>query len=152
MVLCSDLNDVCHVFFHNKQRREENVSTAVLVSTMQEPFSVAAYQPSYAPVCTSITDSAAVTNPAPAPPNPTTGIIAFCADVFFIVANERKPFVTKGGVQESFSIKLSKMLEHIDLHDPELTKIVSWQSDERLFLVMVVRENGTAIPAKILQG
>jgi hypothetical protein len=94
------------------------------------------YQPPYAPICTSTIDTAAATtNPTATPPNPTTGIIAFRAEVFSMVADERKPFVAKGGARESFPIKLFKMLEHIDLHEPELAKIVSWQPDERSFLV-----------------
>jgi hypothetical protein len=93
------------------------------------------YQPSYAPICTSTIDTATATNPTATPPNPTNSIIAFRAEVFSMVADERKPFVAKSGARESFSIKLFKMLEHIDLHEPELAKIVSWQPDGCSFLV-----------------
>jgi hypothetical protein len=93
------------------------------------------YQPPYAPVCASTIDTAAAANPTPTPPNPNAGIIAYrAAEVFSIVADERK-LVTKGGVRESFPMKLFKMLEHIDLHEPELANIISWQPDQRSFLV-----------------
>ena len=76
------------------------------------------YQPPYAPICASTIDStAAAANPTPTPPNPTAGIIAYrAAEVFSMVADERKLVVAKGGVRESFPMKLFKMLEHIDLH------------------------------------
>jgi len=93
------------------------------------------YQP-YAHVCASTIDTAAAhTNPsAPTPSNPTTGIIAY-RDLFSMGAEERNTFVAKGGVRDSFPIKLFKMLEHIDLHEPELANIVSWQPDGCSFLV-----------------
>ena len=92
------------------------------------------YQPPYAPVCASAIDTAAAAIPTPTSPNPTTGIIAYRAEVFPMVADERK-LVAKGGVRQSFPMKLFKMLEHIDLHEPELANIVSWQPDGRSFLV-----------------
>ena len=91
----------------------------------------------YAPVCASTIDTAAAaaTNPStPTPPNPTTGIITY-RDLLSMGADERKPFVGKGGARDSFPIKLFKMLEHIDLHEPELATIISWQPDGRSFLV-----------------
>jgi len=38
---------------------------------------------------------------------------------------------TNGGVKEPFPVKLFNMLEHIDLHEPELSLIVSWQPHGR---------------------
>ena len=55
---------------------------------------------------------------------PTAGIIAYSAEVFSIVADKRKLVVAKGGVRESFPMKVFKMLEHIDIHEPELANIV----------------------------
>jgi hypothetical protein len=90
------------------------------------------YPTPYGPVCASTIYTAAATSPML--PNPTAGIMAY-RDLFSMVADESKPFVAKGTVRESFPIKLFKMLEHIDLHEPELANIVSWQPDGRSFLV-----------------
>ena len=128
----------------NSSPRGVNDAGAFLISSPHAPFFSKApnqqddqysYQPSYAPICTSTIDTATATNPTATPPNPTNSIIAFRAEVFSMVADERKPFVAKSGARESFSIKLFKMLEHIDLHEPELAKIVSWQPDGCSFLV-----------------
>ena len=45
-----------------------------------------------------------------------------------------KPFSTKGGVDMPFPIKLYHMFEYIDLHEPELASIISWQPHGRSFL------------------
>ena len=45
------------------------------------------------------------------------------------------PIVKKGGVQSPFPAKLFQLLEHIDLHEPYLADIVSWQPSGRCFLV-----------------
>jgi hypothetical protein len=95
------------------------------------------YPPYFAPVCASIIidTAAAATKPTPTPTHPNAGIIAYRDLSSNMVADKRKPFVAKGGVRESFPIKLFKMLEHIDLHEPELANIVSWQPDGRSFLI-----------------
>lgn len=49
------------------------------------------------------------------------------------VADEEKNICTKGGVKVPFPVKLYNMLEHIDLNEPELAKIVSWQPHGRAF-------------------
>jgi Heat shock transcription factor len=46
-----------------------------------------------------------------------------------------KPMVSKGGVTVPFPLKLHDMLEHIELNEPELADIVSWQPHGRCFLV-----------------
>ena len=46
-----------------------------------------------------------------------TSIIAHC-DLLSMGADQRKPFIAKGSVRESFPIKIFKMIEHIDLHEP----------------------------------
>jgi len=46
-----------------------------------------------------------------------------------------KPMVSKGGVTVPFPLKLHDMLEHIELNEPELAEIVSWQPHGRCFLV-----------------
>jgi len=95
------------------------------------------YPPYFAPVCASIIidTAAAATKPTPTPTHPNAGIIAYRDLSSNMVADKRKPFVAKGGVRESFPIKLFKMLEHIDLHEPELANIVSWQPDGLSFLI-----------------
>ena len=95
------------------------------------------YPPYYAPVCASIIidTAAAATKPTPTPTHPNAGIIAYRDLSSNMVADKRKPFVAKRSVRESFPIKLFKMLEHIDLHEPELANIVSWQPDGRSFLI-----------------
>lgn len=45
-----------------------------------------------------------------------------------------KPFSTKGGVDMPFPVKLYHMLEYIDLHEPMLANIISWQPHGRCFL------------------
>ncbi|GFH43720.1 hypothetical protein CTEN210_00193 [Chaetoceros tenuissimus] len=50
------------------------------------------------------------------------------------VADEEKNICTKGGVKVPFPVKLYNMLEHIDLHEPELANIVSWQPHGRAFV------------------
>lgn len=45
------------------------------------------------------------------------------------------PNTKKGGVQYPFPAKLFQLLEHIDLHEPHLADIVSWQPSGRCFLV-----------------
>jgi hypothetical protein len=44
------------------------------------------------------------------------------------------PWKTKGGVSVPFSVKLFHILEHIDLNEPALAKIISWQPHGRCFL------------------
>lgn len=44
------------------------------------------------------------------------------------------PWKTKGGVSVPFSVKLFHLLEHIDLNEPALAKIISWQPHGRCFL------------------
>ena len=46
---------------------------------------------------------------------------------------------TKGGVKIPFPEKLFQMLQHIDLQEPDLASIVSWQPHGRCFLVRDVR-------------
>lgn len=46
-----------------------------------------------------------------------------------------KPMVSKGGVTVPFPLKLHDMLEHIELNEPELADVVSWQPHGRCFLV-----------------
>lgn len=50
------------------------------------------------------------------------------------VANEEKNICTKGGVKVPFPVKLFNMLKHIDLNEPELAKIISWQPHGRAFV------------------
>ena len=44
------------------------------------------------------------------------------------------PCKTKGGVKLPFPVKLFLLLEHIDLYEPELASIISWQPHGRCFL------------------
>ena len=44
------------------------------------------------------------------------------------------PWKTKGGVSVPFSVKLFHLLEHIDLNEPALAKIISWQPHGRCFM------------------
>ena len=44
------------------------------------------------------------------------------------------PCKTKGGVKVPFPVKLFLLLEHIDLYEPELANIISWQPHGRCFL------------------
>jgi len=46
-----------------------------------------------------------------------------------------KPLCTTGGVKVQFPVKLYHILEYIDLHEPELAKIISWQPHGRCFRV-----------------
>lgn len=43
--------------------------------------------------------------------------------------------VSKGGVTVPFPVKLHDMLEHIEMNEPQLTSVVSWQPHGRCFLV-----------------
>ena len=138
------ISEPSHTTMHNRSPPRVNDEGAFLISrphaslfskcpTQQDDqYSC---QPPYAPVCASTIDTAAAADSTPTPPNPTAGIIADSAEVFSMVADERKPVVAKGGVRESFPMKVFKMLEHIDIHEPELAYIVSWQPDQRSFLV-----------------
>ena len=49
--------------------------------------------------------------------------------------DEKLPVSTKGGVYIPFPEKLFNMLQYIDLQEPELANIVSWQPHGRSFLV-----------------
>ena len=49
------------------------------------------------------------------------------------IATAEKPFSTKGGVKMPFPAKLFHMLEYIDLYEPNLAKIISWQPHGRCF-------------------
>ena len=55
------------------------------------------------------------------------------------VADEEKNICTKGGVKVPFPVKLFNMLEHIDLNEPELAKIISWQPHGRAFVAHDVK-------------
>jgi len=44
------------------------------------------------------------------------------------------PCKTKGGVKVPFPVKLFHLLEHIDLYEPEIAKIISWQPHGRCFM------------------
>ena len=46
-----------------------------------------------------------------------------------------KQMVSKGGVTVPFPMKLHDMLEHIELLEPELAHVVTWQSHGRCFIV-----------------
>ncbi|GFH58405.1 hypothetical protein CTEN210_14881 [Chaetoceros tenuissimus] len=48
--------------------------------------------------------------------------------------NERIEICTKGGVKVPFPVVLYNMLEHIDLKEPQLAKIISWQPHGRCFV------------------
>ena len=50
------------------------------------------------------------------------------------------PCNTKGGVKVPFPVKLFHLLEHIDLHEPELAKIISWQPHGRCFMTRDVKK------------
>lgn len=50
------------------------------------------------------------------------------------VADKEKNICTKGGVKVPFPVKLFNMLKHIDLNEPELAKIISWQPHGRAFV------------------
>lgn len=49
--------------------------------------------------------------------------------------NVDRPMVSKGGVTVPFPLKLHDMLENIELLEPELAYIISWQPHGRCFLV-----------------
>ncbi len=51
-----------------------------------------------------------------------------------------QPIVTKGGVSIPFPMKLHNMLNHIALHENELSDIVSWQPHGRCFCVKKIKE------------
>ena len=51
-----------------------------------------------------------------------------------ITVEETTPFSTKGGVKMPFPAVLFHMLEYIDLHEPELANIISWQPHGRSFM------------------
>ena len=44
------------------------------------------------------------------------------------------PCKTKGGVKVPFPVKLFLLLEHVDLYEPELSNIISWQPHGRCFM------------------
>lgn len=50
------------------------------------------------------------------------------------------PIACKGGVTVPFPMKLYDMLQHIDLNEPELASIVSWQPHGRCFVVKKIKE------------
>jgi hypothetical protein len=52
-----------------------------------------------------------------------------------LVPDIQKPLSTKGGVKLQFPVKLYHILEYIDLHEPELANIISWQPHGRCFQV-----------------
>jgi hypothetical protein len=52
-----------------------------------------------------------------------------------LVPDIQKPLCTKGGVKLQFPVKLYHILEYIDLHEPELANIISWQPHGRCFQV-----------------
>ena len=51
-----------------------------------------------------------------------------------MVPNDETRINTKGGVRIPFPIKLFNMLEHIDLQEPQLSSVISWQPHGRCFL------------------
>ena len=51
-----------------------------------------------------------------------------------ISVEEPTPFSTKGGVKMPFPAMLFHILEYIDLHEPELANIISWQPHGRSFM------------------
>ena len=50
------------------------------------------------------------------------------------------PCNTKGGVKVPFPVKLFHLLEHIDLYEPELAKIISWQPHGRCFMTRDIKK------------
>jgi hypothetical protein len=50
------------------------------------------------------------------------------------------PIVCKGGVTVPFPLKLHDMLDYIDLNEPELASIVSWQPHGRCFVVKKIKQ------------
>jgi len=65
---------------------------------------------------------------------PSTSSTASLYHDYSMVNNTEKPLVTKGGVRVPFPVKLFQMLQHIDLHEPELSYIISWQPHGRCFI------------------
>jgi len=53
---------------------------------------------------------------------------------YAMVSDDEKRINTKGGVKVPFPIKLFNMLEHIDLQEPRLSSVISWQPHGRCFL------------------
>ena len=49
------------------------------------------------------------------------------------------PCNTKGGVKVPFPVKLFHLLEHIDLNEPELADIISWQPNGRCFITRDIK-------------
>jgi hypothetical protein len=49
------------------------------------------------------------------------------------------PCKTKGGVKVPFPVKIFHLLEHIDLHEPELANIISWQPNGRCFMTRDIK-------------
>ena len=66
--------------------------------------------------------------------NPNTTSTAYLYHDYSMVNYTEKHLVTKGGVKAPFPVKLFYMLEHIDLHEPELSSIISWQPHGRCFI------------------
>lgn len=61
------------------------------------------------------------------------------------------PIVSKGGVTVPFPMKLQNMLDHIDLAEPALAEIVSWQPHGRCFLVHKPKQFADSVLPRFFQ-
>ena len=62
-----------------------------------------------------------------------------------ISVEDTTPFSTTGGVKMPFPAMLFHMLEYIDLHEPELANIISWQPHGRSFMTRNIAKMEDAI-------
>jgi hypothetical protein len=60
----------------------------------------------------------------------------------------KSPMVSKGGVTIPFPMKLHDMLDHIELMEPELAAVISWQPHGRCFLVRKPKQFSDGVLAR----